>query len=455
MTKGLPSQATTPAVPGIRRWIGILGLSLLALGIGPSTAAISLAYGLLFLFALSSWREITVLWHAGWASKALLLLTLYVIIQGVTMGLVQDRPAFSGDDLQHVVRTVSLGTVLAGWAVYACRMSPRILGSLFVAGLAIATVEAFLEHGWELFSMRRMHYLRSPNEVGLFGGTIFLVGLFIAGSASLRCWHHRRQPAIAAALGLLAFVLVISGLWLWLQSGSRSTWVGLTVALGLITAAGALMVVRQRRGMMSFAVGTAIVATIVAGLGTFYADDIRPRIERELPSIAAIAEGDTESLMAGRDAGHNARFKIWAVAINEIGERPLTGWGSGSVTSHFNIAVDDGKLRDGRDHYHNLYLHLAVFIGMPFVALGLAAYGSVFRQAAASLIRESGGRADVGWFIAAWGLFFAVSSLFQVRMHSAYGAAFFILFTGMAYGLYLHTRLPEQRRATESETETA
>ncbi|QIT56859.1 O-antigen ligase family protein [Aquisalimonas sp. 2447] len=453
MTNSPPSQTTTPAVPGIRRWIGILGLSLLALGIGPSTAAISLGYGLLLLFALSSWREITVLWHAGWASKALLLLTLYVLIQGVTIGLAQDRPAFSGDDLQHVVRTVSLGTVLAGWAIYACRVSPRLLCGLFVAGLAIVTVEAFLEHGWNLFSMRRMHYLRSPNEVGLFGGTIFLVGLLVAGAASLHYWHHRRKPVLPATLGLLAFLLVLSGLWLWLQSGSRSTWVGLVVALSLVTAAGGFMVLRQGRGAVPFAVGAVVAATVIAVLGTYYADDIRPRIERELPSIAAIAEGDTESLMAGRDAGHNARFKIWAVAINEIRERPLVGWGSGSVTSHFDNAVEDGKLRDGRDHYHNLYLHLAVFIGLPFAALGLAAYGSVFGRAAASLIRESGSRAGVGWFIITWGIFFAVTSLFQVRMHSAYGAAFFILFTGMAYGLYLQTRLSEQRRATEPETD--
>ena len=440
MTNSPPSQTTTPAVPGIRRWIGILGLSLLALGIGPSTAAISLAYGLLLLFALSSWREITVLWHAGWASKALLLLTLYVLIQGVTIGLAQDRPAFSGDDLQHVVRTVSLGTVLAGWAIYACRVSPRLLCGLFVAGLAIVTVEAFLEHGWNLFSMRRMHYLRSPNEVGLFGGTIFLVGFFVAGGTTLRWWQDRRRPVAVVVLGIITLLLVIAGLWLWLRSGSRSTWIGLLAALGIVTLAAALVVARQRRGLIPLAVGTIVVAGVVAALGAFYADDIRPRIERELPSITAIAAGDKESLMAGRDAGHNARFKIWAVAISEIRDRPLVGWGGGSVTSHFDLAVEDGKLRGGRGHYHNLYLHLAVFIGLPFVALGLATYSSIFVRAVDALVRDSGGSAELGWFIATWGLFFAVASLFQVRMHSAYGAAFFILFTGLAYGLYLQTQ---------------
>ncbi|WP_290649477.1 O-antigen ligase family protein [Aquisalimonas sp.] len=394
---------------------------------------------MLLLFAASSWREIGHIWHAGWAARVLILLSGYVLIQGALVAWGADEPGFSAGDLQHMLRTVSLGTLVVGWAVYASRFSPRVLCTLALLGFTLATLQAFLQHGPELFEIRRMHFLRSPNEVGLFGGTLTLGAALLGGSYTVGRWRAGR-PWTACVVAILSVVLLAFGLWLWIQSGSRSTWVGL-VGAAVVVGGGALvgaMVARQH--LSSTLVAVLAGAIILGGFIAYQYDSVAARFQRELPSVQTILSGDFGKLQTGRAEGHNPRFKIWAVALEEIRERPVFGHGSGAVTAGIQQAVDDGRLSDRRSHFHSLYLHLAVFLGVPAVMLWVGSLASItaraFRRLRGGLAHDPG----LAWFVLAWGVFFAITSLFQVRMHSAYGAAYFILFSGLAFGFYLQAK---------------
>ncbi|WP_290630547.1 O-antigen ligase family protein [Aquisalimonas sp.] len=419
-------------------WIGALGLVILALGVGPSSAAISIGYAFLLLFLMLSGPRLVTLWQAGWESKVFVLLCVYVPVQGLALAWLRPELAFSSNDVQHVLRTVALGTIAVGWAVYATRLSPRMIAVFAAAGFALATLEAFLEHGPALFEIRRMHYLRSPNEVGLFGGTIALGAFFLGGSSVL---SYVRDQAWwrAGVIGGIALLCLIAGLWLWVQSGSRSTWVGMSAAVLVMTTLALAALVANRQHVKQILLGVTAAAVVLGSVATYFHDDLASRMDRELPTLAVIASGDFETLLEGRGEGHNPRFKIWGVAIDEIGERPWVGLGSGFVEAGFADAEDRGVLRGGRDHYHNLYLHLAVFIGGPAVLLWVVALAAMAIRGCRPLDTSA---PDVGlrWFLLAWLVFLAVTSLFQVRMHSAYGAAYFALFSGLIFGLYLKQR---------------
>ena len=435
-----------------RQWIGILGIALLALGIGPSSAAIGLGYALLIVFMLASWRELASLWNMAWEIKALVLLTLYVLTQGLLTGWARPELAFDSGDLQHMLRTVALGTVAVGWAVYATRLSPRLICVLALVGFAVATAEAFLEHGPALLEINRLHYLRSPNEVGLFGGTVALGAFFFGGSYVVSAWRAQRHLP-SAGVGTITVALLMAGMWVWIQSGSRSAWLGLLAAIVVAAAVAIASALVARRHVVPVCLGLTIGAVVVVASVMHSYEDITPRIEQDLPSLRALTSEDRQTLSLGLERGYNPRFTIWAVAVEDIKPSPLIGMGAGYVTAGFERIEEQERLREGLGHYHNLYLHLAVFIGVPAVLVWLATLTSLtvrtFRMGASRQGRDSG----LAWFLMAWVVFFAVTSIFQVRMHSAYGAAYFAVFSGVLLGTYLRWRVADAEQPAEASPE--
>ena len=98
-----------------------------------------------------------------------------------------------------------------------------------------------------------------------------------------------------------------------------------------------------------------------------------------LPSLLGTFSGqDMASAVArmGQDEGCGSRAVLWGNVWHLIGQKPWTGWGWGELKyAHYITAYGGGPAQrfcDILGHAHNLPLHLAVTLGLPFtLGLGL------------------------------------------------------------------------------------
>jgi O-antigen ligase len=163
--------------------------------------------------------------------------------------------------------------------------------------------------------------------------------------------------ALGLGLGLLALVL----------SGTRGTWPGAVLVVGLAILGCGWRSRRRRLGLLAAAaVGTAALVVAVPGLTE------RMRLSELQSDIARIESGDNES-----SAG--ARLERLKVAAQAFAEHPWTGVGFG----HFDLAMqqlpdcrhDQPPPRCKLGHAHNDLAEWAATMGVPGAVSLLALYG--------------------------------------------------------------------------------
>lgn len=187
--------------------------------------------------------------------------------------------------------------------------------------------------------------------------------------------RQRNQFATLTSIGLLSLLWQVDRWW---PHSQRSAWGGrwlLLCAGGVLLALGnatsgsrtgllqwllivGLTVAWRPRGQWRLvAVGAGALATYLA------AALVLPRL---LESIAGINSGGLLGRFA-EDVGCGSRRVLWSNVLHLIAQKPWTGWGWGELDyAHFITLYPGARFCDILDNAHNLPLHLAVELGVPF-----------------------------------------------------------------------------------------
>jgi O-antigen ligase len=135
----------------------------------------------------------------------------------------------------------------------------------------------------------------------------------------------------------------------------------------------------------------AFVAVVVYGFATF-----------SLPLIAGLDPASVGIFARLQDGSPScaSRLTLWSNALNLIGQRPWMGWGWGELDyAHFITLYPGARFCEILDNAHNLPLHLAVELGVPFAVLACALTAWAVWRGAPWTERNS--RRQVAWGVLA------------------------------------------------------
>ena len=172
--------------------------------------------------------------------------------------------------------------------------------------------------------------------------------------ASIAGWSRRVQWAAWLLVALLIFAAY--------TTLSRTVWLALAAQLGLIM----LMAGRQSRlagALRTRVMGLSVLVCVVVGAGVAMSWYIHEERFGENPV---------------QDLQRDPRFAMWPEALAKVAEEPLFGYG-------FGRGLLRGELREQIRmpmawHSHNLFVDMALQLGLPGLALLLLLLGSTVRQ---------------------------------------------------------------------------
>jgi O-antigen ligase len=251
--------------------------------------------------------------------------------------------------IKHAGSLVS-GLVIAVVVVTVCSSIQdvrRLLGALAGVG-ALMTIPALLDignvqayYGATLVTGRPEGIFVEPNELGTFCS---MVGFTTAGIAL----GTRKRSIRWAAAVVIAILLV--GL---LVSLSRGAWLGTIAGLLLL-----VMTLRgARRALLAFGIPIVMVAIL---LGNFAGSN--PEVQVVQNRFQAITS---------LNQPYDHREDLWAEAIRQIQEHPVTGQGPGNFAVASERRASE-SLTVFAWHAHNLYLNVGAELGVPGLTLLVA-----------------------------------------------------------------------------------
>ncbi|MGQ3356572.1 MAG: O-antigen ligase family protein [Phreatobacter sp.] len=230
----------------------------------------------------------------------------------------------------------------------------RDLAGLLAAAVGVLVVLSLV--GVALFPQFSIHQITDINEPQLAGdwrgvfahkntaGAIFAMTIFMM------------IYAIRTGLVPLGSVLLLLCSVFVLMSGAKSSTMLLVVSLAV-----SLVVARTRRGWLAGAIAFApLVVLLVLGPGTVISKGL----------------GDVIRLLP-IDATFTGRADVWELALDKIGERPLTGFGYSAywALESTRFGQEDTTQWGGHAaHAHNGYIDAALNMGMPGLLLVVAVF---------------------------------------------------------------------------------
>ena len=289
--------------------------------------------------------RLTVRTPADWPI-GLLLLTLPVTLWATAL------PDVTRPQVLRLATGIALYYAIVNWTTTAGRL--RLLGwGLAAAGLLLAA-SAPVSVQWiaagkltfipEALYRRLPTLLSDPIHPNVMAGALVIL-LPCALALLLFAWRELRwyERGLAAAAGLAMLAVLV-------LTKSRGGLMGLAAALVI------LVVLRWRRGWLVAPAGVVVATLAIWRIG-----------------IARVAEAlaTTQSL-----GGLDGRLEVWSRAIFMAQDFPFTGIGMGTFRQVANamypffLAGPDADI----PHAHNLFLQVAVDLGLP----GLVAWSALF-----------------------------------------------------------------------------
>ncbi|HEX2543229.1 MAG TPA: Wzy polymerase domain-containing protein [Ramlibacter sp.] len=284
----------------------------------------------------------------AWPTRLQLLLLAaavgFVVLRPATGAL--DRAGFAG----AVVLVVLAYSIARGRGPGGATLVPAIAGAWAGAALVSAAM-ALLQYFGLADSLHPWVYAASPGE-------------------ALGNLRQRNQFSCFTTIGLAAV--------LWLATREDTRWVRWIPAVLLLAVANAASTSRtgllqwvallllvalwrapNRRGNLALCG----IALAMYGLATLL-----------LPWLLELATGTSAATLAARlatDLGCSSRKVLWRNVLELIALRPFAGWGWGELDyAHYvHLYGVDARFCDILDNGHNLPLHLAVELGLPFAVL--------------------------------------------------------------------------------------
>lgn len=180
------------------------------------------------------------------------------------------------------------------------------------------------------------------NEAGMAMTILVIFGLFIASVRNR--W--------------LGWTMVVSAGIFLIGSGSKTPMITLVMVLGISWLCG---VVHSRAARMVLLVGPVLVLMTIT-IGSIVLPPVRAVLDVVLP-----------------DATFTARNEIWSFAIDNIAQKPLTGFGFGAFwltekTVYASVVNPDSNWVQMATQAHNSFLDAALAMGMPGFVLTLIVF---------------------------------------------------------------------------------
>lgn len=278
------------------------------------------------VLAFGGWLLVTSL-LSGDPALSLRRLTLYVIAGFLSVSLLV---------VARSARQLADAFAMAGLTV----LASSYLGLLLVPGLTIhshfdLTGEIGHDGLWRgIFSHK--------NEAGMAMTILVILGLFIASVRN----------------ALLGWIMVVgAGIFL-IGSGSKTPMITLVMVLGISWLCGVL---RSRFLRLVLLVGPVLLLMTIT-IGSIVLPPVRAVLDVVLP-----------------DATFTARNEIWAFAIDNIVQKPLTGFGFGAFwmterTVYASVVNPDSNWVQMATQAHNSFLDAAVAMGLPGFVLTLLVF---------------------------------------------------------------------------------
>jgi len=210
------------------------------------------------------------------------------------------------------------------------------------------------------------------------------------------------------ALPLLAVSIV--SIW---SSTSRSSQLGLLVSLAAYVA-WPVISRRSSTHILTFIILVGIILGTIFVYNSVLEYDFYPILEEYIRTYTG------GNLYSGRQ-------RIWPILLDLIAERPLLGWGAGTVVGDF-LGAHDVRLQGLSGH--SLYLQVAVQTGLVGIAVLAFLLYSIW-----SSFRSSRNDTVVRW-CAAFFLGGCVEQIFQVSLTQNYVSAGILFWTIMGIGIH-------------------
>ncbi len=407
-------------------------LYLFGLSTGLSTAGITIALGLMLVTLLiRPWpffrfaRQSPIFWVATF-------LTLYILARAywATLQFPQATEVLK-DKADDLLMIAGLPALILAWHLSQAPRRVYPLIGVYILGLLIA----FFHHaGWDTF----WAYLNGEEHARLrFGGSFNTIGaLFATGflaTLSLGIDWLRRLRGRFANGGILCLggFLILTGIFLvlivfWNQS--RTVWIALALSLFVL----ALLQFHQTRTpggekrTVALTVGTLLL--LLPGLGLLQGHEmVWNRIEGLSTNVQDVLTGEV-----GPQTSEpvEVRFRLLESGWAGIQRRPLWGWGPGNLGAVVEQAGYPTLKR--WPHFHNLYIQLAIGLGL----VGIGGFAALLGWGLRDLYRayrEGHIEPPLLVFIASTWTFFLVLSLGQIRHDDPQGKAYLILLLGLTF----------------------
>jgi putative inorganic carbon (hco3(-)) transporter len=312
---------------------------------------------------------------------------LSIFVMGASVYLVTSQTIRSPEEAHRVLWAAAVAVAIT--ALYAV-----------VAGFVGSLSDVQADEGGEAYA-RFAGIFGHPNVLG--GFLALAIPSMVALVASEGVWWRRLSGCLLVIAAMAGLVLTYSR-GAWLGGG-----VGLLILLPVL-----------KRGFWLI-LGAVLLGPVLVGMATS-ADDLLARLE----SIAA----------AGSDPALMSRLEIWGIAFRLVAEHPLLGVGLGNFQAAYGkLMVPDLPLLtyplELPEHAHNLFLNLAVEVGL----VGVSAFAWLL---AVAFLRARQIKRFADWRVGVWGMGLAaglvalsVQALVDVVVYQGFVAILFFTYLGI------------------------
>ena len=300
--------------------------------------------------------------HSMWWVLVLISWTLVTLESALDVGL----------GVKQILQLVG-GLIFVSVMVGVCRSMKDfrwIMGALTAFGTVISlialssagNIRSFL--GGSVVEGRLQGAFDQPNQLGAFCALTLFLAIGLAGGAIT---HRGRIAASAAGVVILAGMLL---------SLSRGAWVGTGLAMIFLV----FSMPEFRRTLFTVGLPVLVVATL---FGAF---------NPEAPQVEVVGQRVRSLTLL---SPYDARDQIWAEALREIGQEPITGFGPGSFPiASIRSASESATVFAG--HAHNFLLTWGAETGIVgvLIILGFCWALVVIGHRTLKVTRQRGNRRD-------------------------------------------------------------
>ncbi|MCP4996080.1 MAG: O-antigen ligase family protein, partial [Gammaproteobacteria bacterium] len=266
----------------------------------------------------------------------------------------------------------------------------------------------------------------NSNELGFLAGIPFTVS-----STSLLLDQRSKSsfPGSNTLWNSLFIVTAIVSGYLVITSQSKAVILGICIAIASVLFL-RILISRfnyNRQGRKSTVIAVSTLAIFCVITFTPIGQVLIKRFDGLGETLLMLANGDIE-VMSGLELILKDRLEMWRESVSLIADAPLIGHGPGTAPAL--LAKSSYSEIAHYQHFHSLWLHLLVIIGI-VGTLGFAAlFLSLSITSAKGAINHD---KYISWLSLGLWVYFLVIIVAQLRINHPSGEAFVILVGGMSY----------------------